>query len=294
MALHVTVLHNGGAGFEQISREELLEALQTKGFKTTYIDIQEEGFSLKLEIPGELVVIAGGDGTLRRISKYLIGKSIPIGLLPMGTANNIATNLGISGMPASIIAAWDLSKRKPFSIGVVKGIKEESFFLESVGFGLFPRLIRQRIDKGNDAITRGEELDNALRHQLEILKEYNAHYCVIDLDGQRVSGRFILVEVMNIQYSGPNLNMAPHANPEDTYLDIVMVREDEREIVGTYLEDRIKSRGTLKQLPVRRAQHVKVEWYGIHCHIDDEAYELPSPIKLEINVLQNGLEFLAV
>ena len=118
-------------------------------------------------------------------------------------------------------------------LGIIKGLYKEIVFLEFVGFGLFPRLIRQRMDDKEENDTRKEELEDALRHQLKILHEYKAHSCTIDLDGEQVSGKYILVEVMNIPYTGPNMDLAPHANPEDTYLDIVMVREDERESLGS-------------------------------------------------------------
>lgn len=294
MANHVIVLHNPGAGFEQAQKEEILEALQRKGFEPIYVDINKEGFSDTSQSRGEFVVIAGGDGTLIKMAKYFIGKNIPIGLLPLGTANNIATCLGISGKPADLIATWELNRKRPFSLGVVKGANGETFFLESVGFGLFPRLIRQRMESHDQKETRKEELKDALRHQLQILREYKAHLCTIDLDGQQVSGRFILVEVMNIPYAGPNLNLATHANPEDTYLDIVLVREDEREKIAAYLKNRMKDKGKASPLPVRRAQRIKIEWHGAHYHLDDEPYELPTPIKMEIQVVQKGLEFLAV
>lgn len=293
MAIHATVLHNPESGFEQISKEELIHALQLKGFESTYVDIRKEGFSINLKDPVELVVIAGGDGTLINLAKHAINRNIPIGLLPLGTANNVATCLGISGKPADIIAGWDISRTVPFSLGIIKGLHREIVFLESVGFGLFPRLIRQRmVDKEEKNDTRKEELEDALRHQLKILHEYKAHSCTIDLDGEQVSGKYILVEIMNIPYTGPNMDLAPHANPEDTYLDIVMVREDEREKIAAYLKNRILGKGNLNQLPCRRAQHIKLEWHGNHFHLDDSAFEFLSPIKMEIQVRQKGLEFL--
>lgn len=287
---HVTLLHNPEAGFDQPEKAELLHFLEKKGFITSYIDIKKEDFS-RLQNFGDLVVIAGGDGTIKKMSRLLVGKNIPIGLIPLGTANNIATSLGISGKPADIIAAWDLSRRKPFSLGVVNGPDGESFFLESVGFGLFPRLIRQH---HSNEITREEEIKDALQHQEKILREYQHHSCTINLDGEQVSGNYIMVEVMNIQLTGPNMDLAPGANPEDAILDVVLVREDERKKLAEYLANRIKGNLNDYLLPVRRAQSIKVEWHGIHYHLDDDACENESPIKMDIQVRQKGLEFLAV
>ena len=293
MAIHVTLFHNPKAGFEQSSKEELLSALQMKGYNATYINIQEDYLHI-LQNPGDLVVIAGGDGTIKKIASKLIGKGIPIGLLPMGTANNIATSLRIAGKPADIIGAWDLSRRKSFSLGMVKGPGGESFFLESAGFGMLPRLIRQHMSDKENKTRREEELEDALRHQQQILKEYKAHSCTIKLDGQQVSGNYILVEVMNIRLAGPNLDLAPDAKPEDGFLDVVLIREEEREKFSTYLNNRIKGKANQSQLPVRKAEKIQVEWHGIHYHLDDDALENSSPIKMDIRVRSKGLEFLAV
>ncbi len=293
MATHVTLLHNTGAGFEQTSKEELLSALKEKGFETTYLDIKKEAFAHKLRSPGDLVVIAGGDGTVIKMAPHLVGKNVAIGLLPMGTANNIATSLGIAGKPAEIIAAWDLERKKAFSLGIVSGPDVNTFFLESVGFGLFPRLIRQRVGgKGKNA-SREEELEDALQHQQEILNAYNSHFCSISLDGRQFPGNYIMVEIMNIKLAGPNLDLAPQANPDDDLLDVVLVREDERDRFAEYLAKRMQGKSNSHQLHSKRVRKVRLEWQGMHYHLDDEAYEKQAPIKMEIRVKQKGLEFLA-
>jgi diacylglycerol kinase (ATP) len=51
----------------------------------------------------------------------------------------------------------------------------------------------------------------------------------VTLDGRDVSSEYIMLELMNISYIGPNLCLAPHANPSDGLLDIVFVSKDERD-----------------------------------------------------------------
>lgn len=294
MAIHGTLIHNPEAGFNQSSKEELLDALQRKGIEVNYVNINEDNLSLVLKNLGELVIIAGGDGTLIRMAQHLVGKNIPIGLIPMGTANNIATCLGCSGKAADIISAWNLSSLKPYSLGLVEGPEDKSFFLESVGFGLFPRLIRQRLGDKSNKKNREEELQDALQHQLKILNEYKPHFCSIILDGKQFQSNYLMVEIMNIQLSGPNMNLAPHAYPDDSYLDVVLVREDEREWLLKYLSNRSKGNTSEYKLQVKRAREIHVEWHGNHYHQDDQAYEHESPIIMDIQVMPKGLSFLSV
>lgn len=143
-------------------------------------------------------------------------------------------------------------------------------------------------------MTREKELEDALQHQLQILDEYKPHFCSIFLDGKLHQSQYIMVEIMNIQLTGPNMQLAPHAYPDDCYLDVVMVREDEREWLSEYLSNRAKDNNSHKKLFVKRAREIHIEWHGNHYHQDDEAYERISPINMDIKVLPRGLNFLAV
>jgi diacylglycerol kinase family enzyme len=292
MATRVTLLHNPDAGAGQHSGEELLKALGRKGFETTYMDTKGEDCTECLKDPGELVVVAGGDGTVGKVARHLINRGIPIGLLPLGTANNIACSLGIAGAATDIIASWDLSRRKAFDVGVAKGPGGAAFFLESAGFGIFPRLIRQHEEEKKESGSREEELKRALKDEQQILNSTRPHSCTIHAGGWRFSGHYLLVEIMNIRLAGPNMNLAPEADPGDGLLDVVLVREDEREKLRSYLADCLRGKGSPSQWEVRRAKELQVEWGSGHYHTDDEVLEGDAPVRVGISVLPKALEFL--
>ena len=294
MAIRVTLLHNPNAGLEHFSKEELLNTLQKNGYETHYADVKADNLAEKLSHPADLLVIAGGDGTVIKVAKQIMGKDIPLGLLSLGTANNIASGMGISGKPENIIASWDMNRRKSFDIGLAKGPHGETIFLESVGFGLLPRLIRQHATDKNEQSDREDVLEEALRHQQEILKEYKPHHCSIEMDGRHLSGKYLLVEIMNIPLAGPNMALAPHADPGDSQLDVVLVREDEREKLAKHLSDQISGKEKPLELNVQRAKKLRIEWDGIHYHLDDEACENNSPLQTDIQLLPKGLEFLTL
>ena len=77
---------------------------------------------------------AGGDGTVARAGRALAGRDMSLAILPLGTANNIASSLGISGTPAEAIAAWRHQRVVRIDVGVIQH-DGESRFLESVGAG---------------------------------------------------------------------------------------------------------------------------------------------------------------
>src|SRR5688572_3602256 len=54
----------------------------------------------------DCVVAAGGDGTVARAGRVLAGGEVPMAILPLGTANNIATSLDVNGLADEVSARW--------------------------------------------------------------------------------------------------------------------------------------------------------------------------------------------
>ena len=59
-----------------------------------------------LESHADLVVAAGGDGTVATAARVLAGRKIPLAILPLGTANNIARSLNSDGPLDTLVASW--------------------------------------------------------------------------------------------------------------------------------------------------------------------------------------------
>ena len=68
--------------------------------------------------------------------------------------------------------------------------------------------------------SRAERIEGCLNWVRERLWDYPAKRVEITLDGKDFSGEYILVEVMNIQYIGPSLHLAPSADPGDGQLEV--------------------------------------------------------------------------
>lgn len=293
MATSITLIHNPEAGYTHVPREKLIEALEQRGFDVHYCNYKTEAYVQKLQQPGALVVIAGGDGTILKVSRHLIHKGIPIGLLPLGTANNIAACLGISGSPEDLIASWDLNKRKPLDVGITEWKGTKTYFLESAGLGLLPRLAEEHSKDNTNSKSREEALAAARRHLQDLLVAHRAAFCTLSIDGREQSGQFLLVQVMNAGFAGPRLALAPAANMGDGLLDVVLVHEKERSLLAEYLAH--YQEGALRSYPfkVQQAKTITLAYQGKHYHVGIESHEATPPIKVRIEVLPKGLEFLA-
>src|SRR5690606_21211666 len=73
--IHVRLLHNHKAGDQDYVKEELIKRIESQGFTCQYASLKEKGWK-RFASETVLVVIAGGDGTVREVLKKLLTRSI--------------------------------------------------------------------------------------------------------------------------------------------------------------------------------------------------------------------------
>src|SRR5215510_9263533 len=112
----VTLIHNPKAGDDNQPTAGQLQALINEaGYKVCYQSVQEDDWEEALHRSADIIAVAGGDGTVTKVAKRLIGENMPIAVLPMGTANNISRSLGIAGQPVTrLIPSWGTARRLEF------------------------------------------------------------------------------------------------------------------------------------------------------------------------------------
>jgi diacylglycerol kinase family enzyme len=88
----------------------------------------------------ERVVAGGGDGTISAVASHLVGRDAALGVLPLGTLNHFAKDLGV---PMDIDAAFTLLREgemRQVDVGEVNG----RFFVNNSSLGLYPRIVHGR------------------------------------------------------------------------------------------------------------------------------------------------------
>jgi diacylglycerol kinase (ATP) len=273
--MRATLIYNGDPEEGDPTSDELKSRLQEIGFevKVASKDTLEEA----LDDPSELVVSAGGDGTVGAVVRCLVGRNTVLAILPLGTANNVAKTLGLTAPMAELVAGLKNPRRCRLDVGLARGPFGERYFIEAVGLGLFARTLSER------ASEEDKEEKQALRRLMETLSGYRARDWKITLDGEDLSGRYLLVEAMNIKLIGPNLALAPDADPCDGLLDLVLVGEDGRDKLGAYMNGRLGGNGnTAPDLGVRRGKGLIIELEDRPLHIDDETEKVFGTVTLEL------------
>lgn len=300
--MRVTLLHNPNAGRGKVTAADLQDLLREAGHEVTYVSMKSD-YAAALRAPGDLIAVAGGDGTVEKIGRRMAGVGVPLAILPLGTANNIANALGVDGSLREIVNGWKTARRRPFDVGIAKGPWGKRRFLEAVGFGAIPLAIkafeRERDEQASSGGSVGKELDDASRTMQETIDTHPAQPYEILLDGRDVSGSYVFVAVMNIRALGPQIDVAPEADPSDGQFHLVLIDDEHRgelraaaSPVGAHLA------GT-SGLNFPLGRDVRITSTGAPLHIDDEVWpekdeDLASlgKVTAEIRMEPRALEIL--
>ena len=297
------VLHNPGAGDGENSDKELVAAIEAEGYKCSYLSTKKKGWEKmdweKIESREvDFIVVAGGDGTVRKLAhelleRRLIDKKLPIALLPLGTANNIAKTLGIKGEPEEIIQGWKQHQIKKYDVGRIEGIKKHKFFIESYGYGVFPRLMKEmkKLDKSMFESTE-QKIKTALQLLYQIITNYKTKLCKLKIDDKDYTGKFLLVEIMNTSSIGPNLHLAPFADPGDEFFEVILITENQREEFASYVKGKLDGKDEAPFFTAFKAKKLQMFWDGTALHADDEHILLDEPADVKIEVQSGLLDFL--
>jgi diacylglycerol kinase family enzyme len=219
------LFHNPTAGAGDHAPEALCEMLGRAGFDVRYCSTKGSDFKKMLKEKADLAIVAGGDGTVRKVGTKLAGRDIPVAIIPLGTANNIATSLGIPGVDEEHAAAWQTGRRQRFDIGLATGPWGKRLFVEAVGCGVFAEAIGTKVDE--DA-PRQERLLLGRQSLRQFLKKAVPLDIEIEIDGKSVDGDLLAVEALNIGYTGSRLPLFPQADSGDRGFDVVCIRKDQR------------------------------------------------------------------
>src|SRR5256885_7051126 len=91
--MRITLMHNPKAGRGKLVKRDLMAALARAGHLAIYQSTKKSDYKEALREPADLVLAAGGDGTVGKVGRELIDTGIPLSVLPLGTANNLARSL---------------------------------------------------------------------------------------------------------------------------------------------------------------------------------------------------------
>src|SRR5439155_10521075 len=271
--MRITLIHNPKAGDAKHGKKQLMAALAKAGHHATYQTTKERGFKKALKSPADLVLAAGGDGTVAKIASKLVDSGIPLSVLPLCTANQLARALGFVASPEEIIARLEGGKKRAFDVGLAYGPWGKRYFFEAAGGGLLADYVRaaKKDRKKNPKIKNLSKEQEMARHSAflrQMLHDYPARQWKIEIDGKDISGRYILWEAMNIHSVGPALYLAPRAATRDGRFDFACARPADCALLAKHFDARVAGKKSKSSLPTRKFRELRFAWKGSTLHLD--------------------------
>ncbi|MBE7176947.1 MAG: hypothetical protein INR69_11100 [Mucilaginibacter polytrichastri] len=292
----VILIHNASAGDELLSADELrLKITAVSGLPCTVITQNEMDDHAFLPEEHQLV-IAGGDGTVRRVVQHLREKYpaafFPLLILPMGTANNIARALSLPKDPNVLLDRWDYLRLVSFDTGMLDTRPPGNFFLESCGFGIFPEVMHSMKhvpkDKTEDAEGKKEK---GLLVMDEIVRRLEPFAVQVTLDGKDHSGKYLMVEVLNTPSFGSNVMLSPEATVFDGELELLLLSEEHRDMLGAYLHHKLSGRDPGQLFETFMGKSVTITADAPIMHIDDELINIDRGTAITANLSEGLFQF---
>ena len=259
--MRVTLVHNADAGDGGPSPETLRSLAEHAGHEVFYCSLEED-WKPALERPSDLVAVAGGDGAVCTVFAELATRQVPGAVIPVGSANNIATALTLVDRPIEkLVQGWATAPKVRYDLG------EPGAFAESAGGGLFASLL----ERSSNAPSGEDKIHYGLEVLRELVEEATPEPWKIELDGVDRSSDLLAVEAMLIGLTGPNVVLAPLADYSDGLFDVVFVAEEDRGELVRYLDDRLARHATRPpRLRVEQAREVVIHAAGRPLRVDDE------------------------
>lgn len=168
----------------------------------------------------KLIIAMGGDDTIESVIRGMAKSKTVLGIIPAGTANNLARSLGISEDPkeaCTLIAGGQIRKLDLAQVKVGKGKK--FIFIDVLTVGIAAAVYTSAIHS-----VKGKGRLASIKEELyEFLTQPATPQITVEMDGQtNISVETMLVLVANFPLTGMNMLIDPTASTDDGLLDISM------------------------------------------------------------------------
>ncbi|GAA1841977.1 diacylglycerol kinase [Microbacterium koreense] len=219
------------AGAHTGAAERAAERLRTHGVRTTILSggsahESSELLRTAIELGAAAVVVAGGDGTVNLALQEVAGTGIPLGIIPSGTGNDLATTLGLRELdPVSAADAVAAGATRDIDLArVTRDDGSRAYFATVLASGFDSRVN----DRANTMRwPRGDS-----RYTLAVLVEfmtlsglpYEVELALVDGTIRRVTGDLLMATIGNGTSYGGGIPICPDADPADGELDVTLIR----------------------------------------------------------------------
>jgi len=234
----------------------------------------------------DVIVACGGDGTINEVASCLIGTAIPLGIIPLGSGNGLASNLHI---PKNLMKALAIIRnRKTIKIDV--GQINDRHFFSNMGIGFDASVIKHY--ESSQKRTLYGYVNACLTSFRDMGKNHD--FAVRINDENKMVNPFIIL-ISNSNEMGYNLSLTPKASLQDGLLDILIISKISKLkmlwLGILILFRRVYWLKEAKSFQTKELQLSRKDTMHFESQIDGELHEIEKGI-LRISINEKSLQIL--
>lgn len=230
----------------------------------------------------DIVIAIGGDGTVNETASGLLHSNTALGIIPMGSGNGLSRHLGIPTNVARALNSLKNSEVFKMDVCTVNG----SPFYNVAGIG-YDAKVAHDFSKMNK---RG--FGSYFRSILRLWVSYKPKNYKLNIDGELISTKALMVSFANGSQFGNNVYIAPKAKLNDGLMDIAILKKFPDLAIPLFTYQIFnKKLDQSKYSDMFRAKEVFVKQKGTKIHLDGEPFDLGK--SLHFKVLPGALNILA-
>jgi len=258
--------------------------LRSRGYKAEILFTEQKGHAESLareavkESPS-LIIAAGGDGTFNEIVNGIAGSEIPMAILPLGTTNVLAKELGL---PETVNDAMEVAVRgipKTVSIGKISITCHSSlitrYFLLMAGIGFDG----EAVFRINETLKKISGKGAYIFSGFKTLSVFNPDKLILDMDGKTYTGYSVIIS--KVAKYGGNFKITPDARLTDPFFYVCLFKGKRRLDILRYVTGIVAGKHLgFRDVEYVRAKNIDVEG-DAHIQIDGD-YFGRSPARIEV------------
>ncbi|MGI4744713.1 MAG: diacylglycerol/lipid kinase family protein [Janthinobacterium lividum] len=205
------VIYNPTAGRRRVHRLwTVLDVLVAHGVRLEVVETMHPGHARSLareaaDAGRSLVVAAGGDGTIAEVAAGLQGSATDLGIIPLGTANVLAHELGLPADAISLASVLTSDRTIPLWPGIMRSALGTRLFVQMLGIGFDAHVVHHISRPVKRVLGRGAYVVQTLRE----LPRYRFGQIHLRVDGVEMRAGSVIIAKGRL-YGGPYL-LAPDA-----------------------------------------------------------------------------------
>lgn len=279
-----------GKGKGKIVESQIQQFFRSKNIEFQTFLTKKSGHATELvqELITEnptIIVACGGDGTINEVAQALIGTTISLGIIPIGSGNGLAANLHI---PKEINKAFEViynAKFNKIDAGKING----NYFFSNIGFGIDADVIN------NYSKTKTRNLLGYASASIKSVFNYKPKNFKIELQNDEIlEDDFYFLLCSNSNEAGYGISFTPKAQLNDGKLDLIAVKKINfiQQMMFSFFVLN-KNLEKMKAAKVKQVKSIKFEsnQENIVAQIDGEAIIINNKI-IEVTVLPNALNVI--